>query len=413
VNVAQTYGAPVGLALGTALSYLHTEPVLELPPLYTPRKKGDKKDADKKTVQDAALDAPNRVRQFIIIPDLLNATGAANLRVVRDVYFLLLGPGVEPNVEAMRRAFLTFVIDPLTERQIKEVAAIRSPLKKLMESRGDRLDKEYAARSAYFLITDSLVRATDARMDALGLAARRKSSEDDALYDLSLGYDRGAVLVYHFYDQMKAYESVGVNVRDYLAAMLGNIDFERESKRLDEYAQRLTRVKQLRTEATLAPVPPPTISNADEKLVAQIIDADQMIKARRYDEAKTTLESALKDQPNNARALYGMAEVTSKKATTLEDADRVEEALFAAVEYYRLAAKNASPDTEKWLMQRSYVAAAKILDFIAESNSSLAEKLSTDAVAAYELAIKLGKVEGGAYEEAEQALKVRGQKQKP
>jgi len=428
VSVAQTYGAPVGLALGMALSYLHTEPVLELPPLYTPRKtsgtppktddkagdkKGDKKGSDKKTIQDAALDSPNRVRQFIIIPDLLNATGAANLRVVRDVYFLLLGPGAEPNVEAMRRAFLTFVIDPLTDRQIKEVAAIRDPLKKLMESRGDHLDKEYSKRSAYFLITDSLVRAADARMDALGLAARRKSSEDEALYELSLGYDRGAVLVYHFYDQMKAYEAVGVNVRDYFSAMLGNIDFDRESKRLDEFAQRLTRGKQMRAEAKFVSVSPPTISNADENLVARIAEADQMIKARRYDEAKTTLDSALKDRPNNARVLYGLADVTSKKATTLEDADRVEEALFAAVEYYRLAAKNASPETEKWLMQRSYVAAAKILDFIAEANPALAEKLSADAVAAYELAIKLGKVEGGAYEEAEQSLKERGQKQKP
>jgi hypothetical protein len=428
VNVALTYGAPAGLALGTALSYLHTEPVLVLPPIYTPRrtsgpppkaddkksdKKGDKKGADKKTVQDAAIDIPNRVRVFIIVPDLLNATGAANLRIVGDAYFLLLGPTTEPNIEAMRRAFLTFVIDPLTGRQIKEVAAIRDPLKKLMESRGDRLDKEYAERSAYFLITDSLVRATDARMDAMGLAARRKSSEDDALYELSLGYERGAVLVYHFYDQMKAFEAVGVNLRDYFSAMLGNIDFERESKRLDEYAQRLTRVKQLRTEATLAPAPPPTISNADEKLVARIVEADQMIKARRYDEAKITLDQALKDQPNNARVLYGLADVASKKAATLEDADRVEEALFAAVEYYRLAAKNASPETEKWLMQRSYVAAAKILDFISEANPSLAEKLSADAVAAYELAIKLGKVEGGAYDEAEQALKARGQKQKP
>ncbi|MGH9936607.1 MAG: hypothetical protein ACREAM_10200, partial [Blastocatellia bacterium] len=401
MNVAQTYGAPAGLALGTTLSYLHTEPVLELPPLFAPRrtsgpspkaddkksgKKDDKKGADKKTVQDAALNSPNRVRQFIIIPDLLNATGAANLRVVRDVYFLLLGPTTEPNIEAMRRAFLTFVIDPLTDRQVKEVAAISDPLRKLMESRGNRLDKEYTERSAYYLITDSLVRATDARMDALGLAARRKSSEDDALYELSLGYDRGAVLVYHFYDQMKAYEAVGVNIRDYVSAMLGNIDFNRESKRLDEHAQRLTRVKQLRAEAALAPVPPPTISNADEKLVARIVEADQMIKARRYDEAKTALESALKDQPNNARALYGLADVTSKKATTLEDADRVEEALFAAVEYYRLAAKNASPETEKWLMQRSYVAAAKILDFIAETNPALAEKLSADAGAAYRLA---------------------------
>ena len=423
VKVAQTYGAPVGLALGTALVYLHTEPVLELPPLYTPRKssekspKADDKKGDKKTAQEVGLAPPNRVRQFIVIPDLLNATGAANLRVVGDVYYLLLGPTTEPNLEAMRRAFLTFVIDPLTEHQIKEVAAIRDPLKSLMESRGDRLDKEYAKRNAYFLITDSLVRATDARMDALGLSARRKSSEDEALYDLSLGYDRGAVLVYHFFEQMKAYEAVGVDIRDYLAAMLGNIDFKRESKRSDEYAQRLAHGKQMREEAALASAiasaPPPTISNADEKLMARIVEADQMIKARKYDEAKTTLESALKDQPNNARALYGMADVTSKKATTLEDADRVEEALFAAVEYYRLAAKNASPETEKWLMQRSYVAAAKILDFIAESNPSLAEKLSTDAAAAYRLAIELGKVDGGAYEEAEQAIKVRGQKSKP
>jgi hypothetical protein len=424
INVGQNYGPFAGLALGTTLSYLHTDPILELPPLYTSRKtsdqpakaedkKGDKKSADKKAVQDAALKLPNRVRRFIIVPDLLNATGAANLRVVRETYFLLLGPTSEPNIEAMRRAFLTFVLDPLTERQVKEVAAIRDPLKKLMESRGDRLDKEYSKRNAFFLITDSLVRATDARMDALGLAARRKSSEDEAFYDLSLGYDRGAVLAYHFYDQMKAYESVGVNIRDYVSAMLGGINFDRESKRLDEYAQQLERGKKMREEAKYAPVTPLTISNADENLVARIAEADQLIKARKYDEAKTALDSALKTQPNNARVLYGMADVMSKKATVLEDADRIEEFLFAAVEYYRLAVKNASPETEKWLIQRSYVSAAKILDFIVESNPSLAEKLGPDAQAAYELAIKLGKVEGGAYEEAEQALKERSQKQKP
>ncbi|MCI0525794.1 MAG: hypothetical protein L0Y75_11070 [Acidobacteria bacterium] len=420
VNVAQTYGPAAGVALGTVLSYLHTEPILELPPLYIPRrtsgppvkapeKKGEKQEAQK----ESPLDIPNRIRQFVILPDLLNATGAANLRVVRDTYFLLLGPTTEPNVEAMRRAFLTFVIDPLTERQVKEVAAIRNPLKKLMESRGDRLNQEYAERSAYYLITDSLVRATDARMDALGYATRRQLSEDEAIYELSLGYDRGAVLVYHFYDQVKAFEAVGVNVRDYFAELLKNIDFEREAKRLDEYAQRLTRVKQLRTEATLAPVPPPTISNADENLVARIVEADQMIKARQYDDAKTALESALKEKPNNARVLFGLAEVASKKATAMEDGDKVEEALFAAIEYYRQAAKNASPETEKWLMQRSYVAAAKILDFIVETNPSLAEKLSVEATAAYEMALQLGKVEGGAYEEAEKAMKERGQKSKP
>jgi hypothetical protein len=409
MKAAQSYPQAAGIALGAVLVYLHTEPVLELPPLFSARRVQSK---DKKSIEPP-LQLPNRVRQFVIIPDLLNATGAANLRIVRDTYYLLLGPTTEPNVEAMRRAFLTFVLDPLTERQIKEVAAIRGKLKDLMESRKERLDREYADRSAYFLITDSIVRATDVRMDALGLATRRQSTEDEALYDLSLGFDRGAVLVYHFYDQMKAFEAVGVNVRDYFASLLGNIDFDRESKRLDELAPRLTRVKQLRTEATLATAPPASISNADEKLVARIVEADQMIKTRKYDDAKAVLEAALKEKPNNARVLYGLADVTSKQATTLEDGDRMEESLYAAIEFYKLAAQNASLDTEKWLAQRSYVAAAKILDFIAENNPAIATQAAADATAAYELALKLGKVEGGAYEEAEKAIKLRGQKSKP
>ncbi len=427
MKVAGTYPQAAGMALGNVLTYLHTDPILELRPLFTPSRSAPPKPvkkADKKSEKDSAkarqpegdsqaatpLDVPNRVRQFVIIPDLFNASNAANLRIVRDAYFLLLGPSNTPSVEAIRRGFISFVLDPLTEQQIKEVSAIRVDLKKLMASRGDRLDAEYAQRSAYFLITDSLVRAADARMDVLGLAARKASTEDEAIYQLSLGYDRGAVLVYHFYEQMKAFEAVGVNVRDYFTSMLKNIDFQRETGRLTEYEQRIARYKQFRTEAVLAPAPPPTISNADDKLVARIVEADQMIKNRKYADAKAVLESALKEKPNNARLLFGLAEVSSKQASAMNESDPVEETLYAAVEYYRQAAQNASPETEKWLMQRSYVSAGKILDFIAESNPNDSEKLKAQAASAYDLAIKLGKVEGGAYDEAEKALKERAQK---
>jgi len=433
LKVAETYPQVAGLVLGNVLTYLHTEPVLELPPLFNIRrtapaakpekkveKKSDKKNSGKNDKQAAdkppmpqvadALESPNRIRQFVIIPDLFNASNTANLRVVRDTYFLLLGPSATPSMESMRRAFLTFVLDPLVERQIKEVAAIRGDLRKLMETRGDRLDREYAERSAYFLITDSITQATNARMDVLGMAARKASPEDEAIYQLSLGYERGGVLVYHFYDQMKAFEPVGVNIRDYLASMLGNIDFEREAGRLKEFEQRLARYKQFRTEATFAPTPKLEIANADEKLVARIVEADNLIKNRKYDDAKAILDAALKEKPDNARVLFGLAEVTSKQASTLDDSDRVEEALYAAVDLYKRAAQSASPESEKWLAQRSYVAAGKILDFIAETNPSLAEKLMEEAAIAYDLAIKLGKVEGGAYEEAEKALKQRTQK---
>jgi hypothetical protein len=429
LKAAQTYPMAAGLALGTVLTYLHTEPILELPPLYAARraaassKQDTRKDDSKSNKKDKQSqqvvlpkeeEIPNRVRQFVVVPDLLNSTGTANLRVVRDTYYLLLGPTTEPNIDAMRRGFLSFVIDPLTDRQVKEVATISNPLKKLMKSRGDKLDQEYAKRSAYYLITDSLVRATDARMDVLGLATRRKLSEDEAIYEMSLGYDRGAVLVYHFYDLMKAFEAVGVNLRDYYPSMLQNIDFEREETRLKENADRLTRIKQLRTEATLAPAPAPpaTISNADEKIIARIVEADQLLKARKYPDAKAVLDAALKERPDNARVLFGLGDVMSKQAATLDDSDRIEEALYAAIEYYRLAAKNASPENEKWLAQRSYVAAGKILDFIAENSPPVAEKMAAEATVAYELALKLGKVEGGAYEEAEKAIQQRGQKSK-
>src|SRR5207244_12781990 len=97
---------------GLWLSYLHTEPILELPPLFAPRPTPRK--GNKQTAPPTRL--PNRERRFVVMPDLLNAAGAANLRVVRDNYYLLLGPTTEPNVDGVRRGFLSFVVDPLTDR---------------------------------------------------------------------------------------------------------------------------------------------------------------------------------------------------------------------------------------------------------------------------------------------------------
>jgi Mn-dependent DtxR family transcriptional regulator len=108
------------------------------------------------------------------------------------------------------------------------------------------------------------------------------------------------------------------------------------------------------------------------------------------------LEGVRRQRPNNARALFGLAEVGSKMARAITDKDRLEEELFASVQLYKEAAENASPQTEKWLMQRSYVAAAKILEFLDHTD---------DAAAALDLAVKIGDVPGGALAEAQQQLK--------
>lgn len=393
-KAAQSYGNAAGVAIGTVLNYLHTEPILELPPYPAALRAAQEANRERVKKKLKPEFPSNRIRQFVIAPDLLNATSAANLRIVRDTYYLLLGPSSIPNVEAIRRGYITFIVEPLTDSLVKEVAAIGAPLRQLMESRGKNLDTEYAKRNAYYLITDSFVRAVDTRMDVLGLAALGQISEDEAIYRLSQAYDRGAVLVFHFYDQIKAAEKVGVNIQDYYASLLANINFEKEAKRLDVYADRIAKHKASRAEVS---------AGLSEKISAQVIQADNLLKAKKYDEAGAILISALKEDRQNARVLYGIAEVTSKKAAAIEDADIVEEMLYAAVEYYRQAAMNAT-DSEKWLAQRSYVNAAKILDFIASNNPNLSEKLSVDAKAAYELAFKMGKIEGGAFEEAEKAL---------
>jgi hypothetical protein len=333
---------------------------------------------------------------------------------VRDSYYVLIGPSVEPG-DAVRRAFLRFVIDPLMERQVKEVAAIRGELRELVKSRGDRVDPEYAER-AYFLLSDSLAQAINVRLDILeSLAGRTYKDEAElkkalveanerAIYELSFPYERGAVLVYHFYEKMATAEGAGVNLRDYIGSLLqiSKGEFDRELKRLEEHAQRIARYKEARAAAAVnAPPPTALISNSDQQIVAQLDEADRLIRAEQYAAARTVLEGVRRQRPNNARTLFGLAEVGSKLASKITDKDRLDEELYASVQLYKEAAENASAETEKWLVQRSYVAAAKILDFLDQAE---------DAAAAYALAVKMGDVPGGAFQEAQKALKERQEK---
>src|SRR6185436_4962686 len=100
MKVAATYPSVAGAAIGTVLAYLHTEPVLELPPLYVVRpseaelkvvmavkekeikeremqkgrnKIGEqelKEAARREALKTLTADSQNRVRRFYVIPDL-------------------------------------------------------------------------------------------------------------------------------------------------------------------------------------------------------------------------------------------------------------------------------------------------------------------------------------------------------
>ena len=413
-TAAKNYVPSAVNAVANIIQYLHTEPILELPPAYVPRVQSTPREKVTETYR-----LQNRVRRFVVMPDLLNTSNAVNLRVVRDTYYVFLGANVDTNT-AVRRAFIRFVLDPIVDRQVKEVAAIGPQLRKLRDSRGEKAAPEYKESNAYFLIADSLTRAVDARIDSLETLLSRRYADEKALkkamddeiergvYELSFPYERGAVLVYHFYDQMRQAENAGIDIKQYLPSFLQNIKFDQEAARLTDNAQRIERYKTARDLAVKnAPTLTNSISNADADIVAKIDEADKLIRAEQFDGAKAVLKDVLKVRSNNARAYFGLAEISSKAASKMktEDQSRRDEELYASVQYYKDAAENASKETELWLIQRSYVSAAKILDFLGNSG---------DADAAFALAIKMGDIPNGAYQDAVKAMKEKeAQKQKP
>ncbi len=410
---AKNYVPSAVNAVANIIQYLHTEPVLELPPAYVPRAQNSSTSSTRSSIQ-----LQNRVRRFVVMPDLLNASNAVNLRVVRDTFYVFLGANVDTNA-AVRRGFIRFALDPIVDRQVKEVALIGPQLRKLRDSRGEKSAPEYKDSNAYFLIADCLTRAIDMRIESLETLISRRYADEKALkkamddevergfYELSFPYERGAVLVYHFYDQMRQAENAGIDIKQYLPSLLQNIKFDAEATRLTDSAQRIERYKTARDLAAKnAPTLTTSISNADADVVAKIDEADKLIRAEQFDGAKAVLKDVLKVRSNNARAYFGLAEISSKAASKMknEDQSRRDEELYAAVQYYKDAADNASKETELWLIQRSFVSAAKILDFLGNSG---------DADAAFALAIKMGDIPNGAYQDAVKAVKEKETQKKP
>jgi len=243
------------------------------------------------------------------------------------------------------------------------------------------------------------------RIDALH--GRRPYSEDDAVFDLASAYRRGAVLSFHFYEALTGYEQVGINIDDFLDQLLATTNFEREAARPAEFEKIVARVAEARSRARTSTSPESgggRMTGAAPGVPADVSDkiflSDDMVRQRRFADARVLLEQVLKIHPDNARALYGMAQVVNQMPSPAEvdpkadDNDRIQaqhDRLESAIKLYRKAIEKAAPDYEKWLIGWSHVFIGRILDF---------QEFRVDAVAEYEKAIALGDCPNGAYKEA-------------
>jgi tetratricopeptide (TPR) repeat protein len=409
--LAASLRAPVGREIFETLSYFHSKPetIIGLKPLII----------DQGVAGKQRIVSRTRTRYVFVIAnpftpadaswvrdDILNEKEDLVTRKKGDDYIVAVGPGTGARINALRAALIRFVIDPLLERHLKTSLQFKDPIVKLV-AKVPTADKPYASQ-VYLVMRDSLAVAAEVRMMRIDASqGRRAYTQDDAVFDLASAYRRGAVLAFHFYDALSGYEQVGINIDDFIDQMLATTNFDREAARPADFEKVVAKVAEARSRARTPAELESSATRAGSAtpgLPADVSDkiilSDDLVRQRRFEDARGLLEQVLKVHPDNARALYGMAQVVNQVPSTAEldpksdDNDKIQaqhDRLESAIKLYRKAINNASAEEEKWLVEWSHVFIGRILDF---------QEFRADAIAEYEKAIALGDCPNGAYKEA-------------
>ncbi|HEX6182421.1 MAG TPA: hypothetical protein VFZ44_00825 [Pyrinomonadaceae bacterium] len=386
----------------SVLAYLNTRPetfIIERVNVPAPAASGKKKDEKSVTV------TRERERSFRVVPDLLAAPGAINFRAVGDDYYAIVPADTDPRLSEMRRAYLQFIVDPLVSRNSREIAARRPELKQLLDAEQARKGRDFGP-DVFLAVARSLVAAADVRMDeaarlrllqletsrrlqAAGAdqaakdAALKESKErqaaiaDASAAELAEAYERGAVLSFHFAEQLRGIEGAGFDVANFIPDMVAAFDPARELKRPAEYAEAVARVANARRlaaeararEATEAP--PADARRA--ALMKSLGDVGELLRVRNYEEAEARL-TALKGEYRDEPLVY----FTLGQAASLSAQEAIDEALQsarlnAALGHFRQALLFATPDTDRTVVLRARLSSGRILAHLERRDEALRE----------------------------------------
>jgi hypothetical protein len=422
VNYVRAYQAegdrlrgPTTEMVKSVLNYLHTRPIT------SSQERVEVKNPDKKR-KDTKYEFRQKDRRFLILPDLLAPRAAINFRIIGDDYYAIVPEGTDPVNSELGRAYLQYVIDALVLRFNKDIAQRREQIKQLLTEREKAGGQ--ASPDVFLSVSRSLVAAADARFDemlrrnALGndlharaqaakteaeraaiaktLQAGVKAIEDETIAQLADEYEKGAVLSFFFADQLKGIESAGFDLANFFPDMIASFDPARESRRPAEYAeakQRATAAREARLAARKAAdateLTPSSPRGA--ALVRDLASIEDTLRSKDYNEAEARLRELLKEYPGEPRIFFALGQTASLAAMDATDEQVQMERLNRALGHYRMAIAAASPEDDKAILSRSHESMGRINAFL-ENNA--------EAVKAFDEAIKIGDVRGGAYREA-------------
>ena len=264
-----------------------------------------------------------RGRRFQIFIDLLGAPNQIQTRSYKDDYFVVVTPSPEPQVDQIRHAYLHYLLDPLALRYFEQL----NRLKGLADFANPAPALETAYKDDFVLLaTECLIKAVESRL-AHG-ADSRQALVDQALRE-------GFVLTPALADGLAVYEKQDESLRLYYLDLVGQIDLEREDKRLERV--QFSRNAAIKKAPPAPPPAAPVITGAAKTLA----EADERYSKRDLDRARQTYLQVLEapgETALHARAYYGLARI----AALQKDPELAEKLFQKTLEL------SPDKDTESW-----------------------------------------------------------------
>ena len=393
------------------LEYLHTRPetaYIEKVKVQTQKGKS------KKTVLQK-IETREHERRFVVVPEMLAPSGDVNFLNIKDDYYVVLPPDKDLTNSDVRRAFIQFVIDPLVLKSSKDISLIKDAVKPLLDER--RKTNPSVSPDVFLTVSRSLVAAIDARQAEYvktrlateqaretivkmktenekkavfgKLEKYKQSLADESALVLSEAYERGAVMAFYFADQLKGSEDAGFDIASSMGLMIASFDAAKETDRLASSADARKRALAVREERRKHPASQEPIS--ENPVTVKLLDIQKTIEAKDYVKASSDLKQLSAEFPSEPRVYYSMGRVASLSAESLTDTEMQAQKLLDAKTAFSNVLKTAGPTTDKALLSLTYVALARIYEFL--NDNAYAVKL-------YDEAIKLDDVTGGAFRDA-------------
>jgi predicted negative regulator of RcsB-dependent stress response len=287
-------------------------------------------------------------RQIVFIPDLLNAYGVVNARVVENDYYVFVGPSrsQERPLRSLRHEYLHFLLDPLVAKYYSDLPAPEPYLTTAQAQ--PHLHADYGTDFT-ILVTESLIQMVELRLDG-ETGGRLMQRIVDAC-------ERGLVLAPYFEERLEIFEKSRDELQVFFPGMIRGIGSDSLSRRDESIAQAKKELparaaREITTRAE-EPVRPAEVRS----LLGR---ANQLLAGRDFDGAAPLLERVLQIDPLNANALFGAAQIAAQS----QDFER-------ALTLYEKAAANAG--TDAWIAAWSRVRRGNIYRFLGDREKARAE----------------------------------------